>query len=62
MDKVTENWDLIIESVREEYAVRDVPFRTFLQPLKIGSVEGQHRSRATYNYVRVVRNESARNP
>ncbi len=40
MDKVTENWDLIIESVREEYAVRDVPFRTFLQPLKIGSVEG----------------------
>ena len=30
--------------------------------LYIGSIEGAHRSRATYNYVRVVRNESARNP
>ena len=27
--------------------------------LKIGSIEGQHRSRATYKYVRVVRNEGA---
>lgn len=27
--------------------------------VKIGSVEGQHRSRATYKYVRVVRKESA---
>ena len=30
--------------------------------VNVGSVEGRHRSRATYNYVRVVRNESARNP
>lgn len=30
--------------------------------LKIGSIEGQHRSRATYKYVRVVRNEGPLTP
>ncbi len=30
--------------------------------VKIGSVEGKHRSRATYNYVRVVRNEGPLTP
>ncbi len=30
--------------------------------VKIGSVEGQHRSRATYKYVRVVRNEGSLTP
>lgn len=30
--------------------------------VKIGSVEGQHRSRATYKYVRVVRNEGPLTP
>lgn len=39
-----------------------IEYITNQSTVKIGSVEGQHRSRATYNYVRVVRNESARNP
>lgn len=39
-----------------------IEYITNQSTVKIGSVEGQHRSRATYNYVRVVRNESARTP
>ena len=34
-----------------------VSYITTQSTIKLGSVEGAHRSRATYNYVRVVRNE-----
>ena len=39
------------------YSRETVSYITNQSTIKIGSVEGAHRSRATYNYVRVVRNE-----
>ena len=40
MDKVTENWDLILQSIKEEYNIGNMPFKTWLEPVKVDSVEG----------------------
>ncbi len=39
MDIIFEKWNEILERIREEYEISDVPFRTFLQPLTIHSVK-----------------------
>ena len=39
MDKVTEKWDLILKSIKEEYEIGNVPFKTWLEPLKVDSVK-----------------------
>ena len=34
MDKVIENWDKILQTVKADYDVGDVAFNTWLKPLK----------------------------
>ena len=41
MNIVTENWDKILLNLKEEYDVTDVPYKTWLLPLKVYSVEDQ---------------------
>ncbi len=40
MDKVTENWDLILQTAKNEYDIGDMPFKTWLKPLTVHKVEG----------------------
>lgn len=40
MDKVTENWQEILQIVKTEHDVTDVSFNTWLKPLEVYSVEG----------------------
>ena len=35
MDKVIENWDKILQTVKADYDVGDVAFNTWLKPLKV---------------------------
>ena len=38
MDKVIENWDKILQTVKADYDVGDVAFNTWLKPLKVYDV------------------------
>ena len=40
MDYIKENWEEIKESLRKEYDLSDISFRTWVSPLKYGSTEG----------------------
>ncbi len=40
MDIVTEKWDQILESIKKEYNIGNMPFKTWLQPIQPASVEG----------------------
>ncbi len=40
MDRVTENWDNILLSMKKEYQISEIQFNTWLKPLKLYSVEG----------------------
>lgn len=40
MDKVSENWEQILQIVKTEHEVSDVSFKTWLKPLEVYSVEG----------------------
>ena len=40
MNLVAEHWDEILENVRTEYDISEVPFKTWLKPLKVYSVNG----------------------
>ena len=40
MDKVIENWDKILQTVKADYDVGDVAFNTWLKPLKVYDVRG----------------------
>ena len=35
MDVITEKWDTILEHVREEHALSDVSYKTWIKPLRI---------------------------
>lgn len=39
MDKVIENWDKILQTVKADYDVGDVAFNTWLKPLKVYDVK-----------------------
>ena len=38
MELVEEKWDEILETLRTEYDIKDMLFKTWLKPLKVGSV------------------------
>ena len=40
MNKINENWNEIKEHIRTEYDISDVSFNTWIEPLKIGSLNG----------------------
>ena len=40
MDAVIEKWEEILQTVKSEYEVTDVPFNTWLKPLKVYEVDG----------------------
>lgn len=40
MNDVTEKWDEILKMVKSEYDLSEVPFKTWLKPLKVYKVEG----------------------
>ncbi len=40
MDKVTENWNLILQSMKKEFEIGDMLFNTWLEPLTVYKVEG----------------------
>lgn len=39
MNIVTENWDEILQTLKKEYQISEVPFNTWLKPLKVYKVE-----------------------
>ena len=39
MDSIKEKWDFIKDTVRKEYDLSDVSFRTWIEPLKFYNVE-----------------------
>ena len=39
MDTLTDKWDEILLSVKEEYEIADISFKTWLKPLEVFSVE-----------------------
>ena len=41
MDAVIEKWEEILQTVKSEYEVTDVPFNTWLKPLKVYEVDGK---------------------
>ena len=41
MDTVIEKWEEILQTVKSEYEVTDVPFNTWLKPLKVYEVDGK---------------------
>ena len=41
MDAVIEKWEEILQTVKSEYEVNDVPFNTWLKPLKVYEVDGK---------------------
>ena len=41
MNAVIEKWDEILQTLKSEYEVTDVPFNTWLKPLKIHGVDGK---------------------
>ena len=41
MNTVIEKWDEILQTVKSEYEVNDVPFNTWLKPLKVYGVDGK---------------------
>ena len=40
MNAVIEKWEEILQTVKSEYEVNDVPFNTWLKPLKVYEVDG----------------------
>lgn len=40
MDKVTDNWQKILQMVKEEHDLTDISFKTWLKPLEVYKVEG----------------------
>ena len=44
MDKVIENWDKILQTVKADYDVGDVAFNTWLKPLKVYNVRDNYYS------------------
>ncbi len=40
MDKVTEKWDEILETVKKEHGINDVAFNAWLRPLEVYAIEG----------------------
>ena len=40
MNAVIEKWEEILQTVKSEYEVTDVPFNTWLKPLKVYEVDG----------------------
>ena len=38
---VIEKWEEILQTVKSEYEVTDVPFNTWLKPLKVYEVDGK---------------------
>ena len=41
MNTVIEKWEEILQTVKSEYEVNDVPFNTWLKPLKVYEVDGK---------------------
>ena len=41
MNAVIEKWEEILQTVKSEYEVTDVPFNTWLKPLKVYEVDGE---------------------
>ena len=41
MNAVIEKWEEILQTVKSEYEVTDVPFNTWLKPLKVYEVDGK---------------------
>ena len=40
MNAVIEKWEEILQTVKSEYEVNDVPFNTWLKPLEVYEVDG----------------------
>ena len=40
MDKITEKWDEILNTVKQEYEISDVSFDTWIRPLEVFAIEG----------------------
>lgn len=39
MNKIAENWDLIKETVRNEYEISLIPYTTWIEPMKLGEIK-----------------------
>ena len=44
MNAVIEKWEEILQTVKSEYEVTDVPFNTWLKPLEVYEVDGMRGS------------------
>ena len=51
MDAVIEKWEEILQTVKSEYEVTDVPFNTWLKPLKVYEVDGKLITAVSYTHL-----------
>jgi chromosomal replication initiator protein len=40
MEELKQKWDLILQTLKEEYDIQDISFKTWIKPLKIYSLDG----------------------
>lgn len=40
MEELKEKWELILQTLKNEYDIQDISFRTWIKPLQLYSLEG----------------------
>ena len=40
MEELKQKWDLILQTLKDEYDIQDISFKTWIKPIKIYSLEG----------------------